>query len=105
MGLPSIACPTEEVDVGGQTITVRGLTRGETLEMQRTLAGGADLDVIGLEVYLIAHGTDTPLEEARAWHAAAPSAVVEPLTSAISRLSGLLEDADGRPTETPSSAS
>jgi hypothetical protein len=98
MGLPTVKIPSETIRLSdGQTLEVRGLTRGEALSMQ-----GLAEDVLEVEVHLLAYGTDTPLDEARAWHKDAPASAVEPITSAVARLSGLLEDEAGRPTEKPS---
>lgn len=99
MGLPTFTVETETVEVPGGTLTVRGLYRMESLAIQRDL--GDDPDLSEIEVRMLAAGLDKPLEEIRDWYATLPSAVVEPLTAAIIRLSGL-GDVEGRPTQSPS---
>lgn len=95
MTLPAVDLPRETVTLsGGQTVEVRGLTRGEVMRMQ----GLGD----ETEIHVLALGTDTDLDEARAWHKQAPSATVEAIANAVMRLSGLGRDDAGRPTRTPS---
>lgn len=98
MSLPPVDLPRETVTLeGGAAVEIRGLTRGEVMRMQ------------GLgektEVHVLALGTDTPLEEARAWYETAPSRDVETIAHAIMRLSGMGRDGAGRPTGTGSPAS
>lgn len=93
MSLPPTELPRETVALaGGQEVEIRGLTRGEVMRMQ-----GLGEKV---EVHLLALGTDTPLEDARAWYEQAPSRDVETIAHAVMRLSGMGKDGGGRPTET-----
>lgn len=95
MPLPTINLPRETVTLSdGSAVEVRGLTRGEAYDMRDHAE-----DPRELEIRMLAYGTDVGLDEARAWHNTAPTAVIDPLVTAISRLSGLTEDEDGRPTE------
>jgi len=87
MGLPKVERKSETVELpGGSSVDVRGLSRGEALELREL----ADAEGIGaLEARMIAYATDTPAAEAAEWHRSAPSAVVDALVSAIARASGL----------------
>lgn len=108
MPLPSIALPRETVTVGGESVEVRGLSRGEVIAlkpaMERVAASDdpPGRDIRALEVALLAHGMDAPRDDAERWYDAAPSSVVAPLVEAISRLSGMTEDEAGRPIGSPS---
>lgn len=96
MALPTITNPRDTVALSdGVTVEVRGLTRGEAYELR-----ALEDDEREFEVRLIAYGTDTPIDDARKWHASAPTGAVDPIVLAVSRLSGFTESDDGRPTET-----
>lgn len=88
MGLPTFAMPTATLDVDGQTVSLRGLTRGEALTI-------ADLghDAKELETALLSYGADMEREAARLWHASAPAGVVHLIVQKIMELSGLGENA------------
>lgn len=88
MTLPRVDAPREKVSVGGEEIEVRGLTRQEGTAV-RARKG----DAAGMEVLLIAYGTDEPEDDVRQWWEQAPDGVVEPVVQTIVRLSGLGEGA------------
>lgn len=94
-GLPPLAVEAERATLpNGQEVEVRGLTRREVLATAEDgLAGRPELAGLeraaAYEVYVLACGTDTPIEAARAWYEAAPSAYVDPVVTAITNLSGL----------------
>ena len=92
-GLPPLAIEGERVALpNGQEVEVRGLTRREVLGAE-DLDERRELEGLGraerYEVYVMACGTDSPLDAARTWYEAAPSAYVDPIVSRISHLSGL----------------
>jgi hypothetical protein len=80
------AVETFEVEVLGQTVNVRPLTRTEAL----SLTGEGPLDVAEAESKIIAYATNTPLEDVRAWLAAVPAGAVQPLVERITEVSGLV---------------
>lgn len=84
MGLPNyVALPRETITLpDGQTLELRGLSRAEVLRL-----GVLDDQVEG-EASALAWATDTPLEEARAWHAKAPFKTVQFILEELGRLSG-----------------
>ena len=82
MALPVITRPTEDV----HGVTVRGLSRGEVMEL-RDLAN--EENVTDFEVRLLALATQTPLEEMQKWYADAPSGIVGDLVNKAVELSGL----------------
>jgi hypothetical protein len=89
MALPKATPPTEIVKLpSGGKVTIRGLTRGEALRLSK-LADKAKTGPGDLEVAVIAAGTDTDPDEARKWYADAPSADVQVLVDAVTRLSGM----------------
>lgn len=87
MTLPDIARASAVVELdGGHAVTVRGLSRGESLQISRL---STEEDVLEMEVAIIAFGTDTPIEDARAWHRSVPFQAVQPVIDRIVELSGL----------------
>jgi hypothetical protein len=101
LSLPTIAPQTAVVELeGGHSVSVRGLSRGEALEMAAVGNALADGGTDGLaegEIQLLAYGTDTPLDEVRQWYATAPSVAVKPILDKILEISGLGENG-ARPT-------
>lgn len=83
---------TEQVDVPGVgTVTVRGLSRAESL-----IVGKAEGDPTVTERTMLRLGLVEPaLTEAqiREWLAVAPNEHVDPVTKAIARLSGMYQEA------------
>lgn len=84
MALPTVAMPTATVHVGDTDVSVRGLTRGETMSM-----AGKIEDAVETEIKLLSHGLDTPLEDVRAWYHGTPSHVVQMLVTKVMELSGM----------------
>lgn len=85
------ALPTEEVPIPGVgTVTVRGLSRAESL-----IVGKAQGDPTATERTMLRLGMVEPKMtegDLREWLAVAPNAHVDPISKAIARLSGMLED-------------
>lgn len=91
MTLPKFPARKETVEIDGEFIPIRSLTRGEQAQMQQIVEGG--LHWSELEMAVIAAGTDTPLDEVREWYAATPGDVAEQLSDAIRVLSRISEGA------------
>lgn len=91
MGLPVISSGTAEIEIDGQTVTLRSLTRGEVLAI-----GEFEDDLPEVEARMLAYATDTPLEDAKSWYASVPQWAVGPLIEKIAELSGVETD---RPTD------
>ena len=97
MPLPLIPLPTTTVDVGGQQITIRSLSRGERLALAEL-----ELDARGVEAYIVGRSTDTDDATAAAWLASVTPGVADTLITATMEWSGLIaprpaasqEDAD-----------
>ena len=68
----------------GTEIAFRSLSRAEAITL-RTFVGRED----EAEVYMIAAGTDVPIEDAQAWYAATASEDVGRLVEAVAIFSGL----------------
>lgn len=102
MPLPTFALPTGTVSVGGQDVPVRGLSRGEVLNLRPLLEAVADdketaADIRALEVRLLAHGFDVSEDDASGWYDTTATEAVAPCIEKIMSLSGLADDAE-RPT-------
>lgn len=93
MAAAAAALPTEEVEIPGVgTVTVRGLSRAESL-----LVGKAEGDPTITERTMLRFGLVDPVlteAEIRDWLKIAPNSHVDPISNAIARLSGMLEGAD-----------
>lgn len=90
MTLPKIRPDHETVDVGGELVDVRVLTRGEAARMRELEEAG---DRAELEIAVVAAATDTPIAEAREWYRATPTWAVEELIGHVMRISRLDEGA------------
>lgn len=81
----------EDVEVDGVgTVTVRGLSRAESL-----IVGKAEGDPTATERTMLRFGMLEPAlteTQIREWLAVAPNDHVDPITKAIARLSGMLEE-------------
>lgn len=92
MKAAEVTATTEKVDVPGLgTMLVRGLSRAESL-----IVGKAEGDPTATERAILRFGlVDPALTERQIidWLKVAPNAHVDPITKAIARLSGMLEDA------------
>jgi hypothetical protein len=86
MALPVVSLPTATVDIDGQSVSVRGLTRGEAMIGAAMNTGS---NAVELEKHVLVHGLDTAAEEIEAWYDKAPSRVVQTLVEKIMELSGM----------------
>lgn len=82
MPLPTISLPRDTVDIDGQQIQLRGLSRGEVLSVKTETPAE-------MEVQLLAFGLDMNSEEVKAWYDATPSSAVQKLVEKVMALSGL----------------
>jgi hypothetical protein len=89
VSLPKFEPQRKSIDVDGEIVLIRSLTRKEVAEAQQ-LAGG---DWPELELFVIACGTDTPIDEAREWYSKSPNHVPAAISTAIRELSRLDEEA------------
>ena len=84
--------PERDVDVPGiGTVRVRSLTRAEVFSMQGTT------DVAALEAKMLAAAMLDPVlteDEAKQWAASCPAGEIDPVTNAITELSGMGVGAD-----------
>lgn len=85
MALPVVALPTETIEVNGESITIRGLSRGEVIQIGTV---GAK-DMVEGECLALAAALGAPIDDVRAWYATAPFPVVQLLAGKIAELSGL----------------
>jgi hypothetical protein len=92
VSLPKFDPERKSLDVDGEVVLIRSLTRKEVAQAQQLgAAGGGDWSE--LELFVIACGTDTPLEETREWYAKAPNHVPATISDAIRELSRIDEEA------------
>lgn len=86
MGLPKVALPTDIIEVAGEKVEVRGLSRSEVLKLSEY---NGDPDAA--ENYILAIGANVSIEEATDWRNSVPADVVSPILERIVQLSGLDE--------------
>jgi hypothetical protein len=91
MTLPKILAAHQTIEVEGSEIDIRALTRAEAARFQKMSHDGKPL--ADLEIAVIAAGTDTPLDETKAWYESTPSHAVNEVITAIRDLSRLDEEA------------
>jgi hypothetical protein len=89
--LPKYHTAHETVDVEGELLDIRVITRAEQARFQKMVEAETPKDE--LESALLAVATDTPIDEVRAWYATTPGYVVEEIMGHISRISRLGEGA------------
>lgn len=87
MSLPKFPARRETIEIEGEFIPIRSLTRAEAAAFQKMVAADSPWDE--LEMAVIAAGTDTDLEEVRDWYKATPGDVAERISTAIRQLSRL----------------
>lgn len=103
MPLPSAPLARGTVEIAGQTVAIRSLTRAEALAM-RELASLPDANRAG-EVFLIAHGVDISDEEALAWWETSDPMAVQKLIEAVAAVSRLMGSDGKAPNSQPSARS
>lgn len=91
MALPKIYAPLETVEIGGEQITLRALTRAEQFQVQKAVK--ADIPEDEQEILVVSLATDVPLDEARDWYGATPTWAVQELLEEIYRMNKLGEEA------------
>lgn len=91
MSLPKIPPPRSTVEVNGELVEIRGLTRAEAARCQKMVEQGAAW--ADLEIAVVGYGTDTPTDDVAAWYEATDGHAVEALVDAIKTLSRLDEGA------------
>lgn len=91
MSLPKFPTRRETIEIQGEFIPLRSLTRAESARFQKAGAAGMAWDELEMEV--IAAASETPLDEVAEWYQHVPPDVVEIITDAIRKLSGLAEEA------------
>ena len=96
MPLPLTPMPTGSVTIAGTAVPIRSLSRGERLE----LATFED-DYRGAEVFIVAAGTDTPLEDAKTWLYQTSPEDADALIAGITELSGLATAGEADPQTVP----
>lgn len=85
------ALPERQVDLDGQVVTVRGLSRAEVVGLQ-----GLTDNLPGLEQKILLLGfVDPPLTDGdvTTWYGSAPAGHIDKVVTAISQLSGMAEGA------------
>lgn len=87
--LPKVSVPTGTVEVEGQAVQIRALTRAENLKTQNLIDKG---DLRAVEVYIIATATDTPEHEVGEWWDNTPSGIVAAVIGAVRELTNPTEE-------------
>lgn len=81
MGLPKTSLPTQVVQVAGQDVQIRGMSRAEVHKI------GTDLEAA--EAVVISFACDVTVEEAQAWLGSTSADDAQVLIEAVIALSGL----------------
>ncbi len=100
MPLPLTPMPTGSVTVAGTAVPIRSLSRGE-----RLMLATFDEDYRAAEAFIVASGTDTPVEEAKDWLYRASVEDADALIGAITELSGFAASKDEGADEDPPTTS
>lgn len=88
--LPAIPLPSGEVEIGGQRVTFRALSRARTVELSRFRdADGETVHAVEAERFIVAHALGVSEEEAGAWLEEIPAPEAQVLMEAIAELSGI----------------
>lgn len=88
MGLPKVELPTDKVEIDGEMVEVRGLSRTEFLGLSKRAAGDVEIAEVGALVL----GCGVTEEEAAEWRATTPAGDVGRVLDRISELSGMGEN-------------
>lgn len=97
MTLPRVTLPTGVVEVGGESLPIRSLSRAEAAHLNTFRDGTVTGDVDAAEAYTIAVGTGVTEEEATEWRKATDSGTVQAVVEAILSLSGLVQEGEPDP--------
>lgn len=84
MALPRIELPTDTVNVGGEEIAVRGLSRKEVLSLSKHTADPEKADVLA-----VSWGCNVSEQDAEEWLDCSPSGITIEVISKIMELSGM----------------
>lgn len=91
MTLPKILTAHHTVEVEGVELDIRALSGAEAARFQKMVQDGKTL--ADLEIAILVAGTDTPVDEVKAWYEATPRYAVNQVLTAIKDLSRLDEEA------------
>lgn len=84
MALPRVPLPTTKLEIGGELLEVRGLSRSEAISVGEMANKPNEA-----EIWVVAKGCDVDISEAREWREVMPSAVIDQVVNKILELSGL----------------
>ena len=90
MALPVGQLAKSTVEVNGESVPIRSLSRTEAMRIK---AISEDLDET--EVHILMCGTDSTREEVDAFRASSDAGCVDVLVEAIARLSGIMPQENG----------
>ena len=96
MSLPKFERARQSIDVEGEVVLIRALTRKEVAQaaqIQKINGVEEGGDWSELEVFVVACGTDTPLDEVREWFATTDNHIPPIISNAIRELSRIDEEA------------
>lgn len=88
MGLPVVPLPRDTVNVAGQDVEVRGLSRAEALRLRSLIE-----DEDAADAFVLQCGTGVSHDEAAAWREVTPLETVGLLVDRILELSALTGEA------------
>jgi len=91
MSLPNLPLRKRTIDVGGETVSVRGLSRAEAVQATALLATSVE----EMEIFIISVVFGVEIDEAADWYASASQGGAGVILDAVADLSGL-DEASGK---------
>lgn len=92
MSLPQVAVRRETVEIAGEKVEIRALTRAEAVRVKQLV----EKDLAAGERFIIQCATDSAASEVEEWYKAVEAGVVDALIDAAVKLSGIGEGAQFR---------
>jgi hypothetical protein len=87
--LPSIPLPADTVEIDGNTIDIKSLSRSAVLQLAKFQGADGVNDADALEDFILAHGVGISLEDAHEWRSNTDPQIAGQVVEAILELSGL----------------
>jgi hypothetical protein len=91
MPLPLVDLPTDSIEIGGEKVEYRALSREEALRLNRFKEQTAE-DLDAGEIFMLSCSVGVTEEEAAEWRRRTDAGTVDRLLQAIATISGLVPD-------------
>lgn len=90
--LPSVPLPTDTIDINGQEVRFRSLSRAETLKLTTQFKDDPD----SAEIFVLACGTGVSLDQAKQWRDETDPTTAGKLVDGIIILTGLAKSEEAK---------